>query len=343
MEPQKPTSGSDVIDLGQLFAKFGNGLTNLGMSILRLLADMRRIVIYNRALFISLILLAIVSGIVYARLIDRRYYMTKMILSSAYLNNRIVASAIGKLSSLAGEKNKKGLASTLNIPDSLAANIFDFSASPFVSEQDVTELEVLKEQLDNILHLGVVKPDKKNERLIAEITKRIKIENQHAFEITVWVYNPAIVTDLQNAIVRYFRDTDYMRKRMEVNKLNLLALKQRLLRDSQKLDSLKQGIYLNYKGTMDQGKQGSNNVVLGVSDPTTVYEQARFIYDEIQKVERDLYLQSDFELVDGLTQFSEPASAGLAKILAVSVLIAIGLAYLSVAGMRFNRYLANLE
>ena len=55
-----------------------------------------------------------------------------------------------------------------------------------------------------------------------------------------------------------------------------------------------------------------------------------------------LKIQSDFEVVDGFTEFSEPASASLKINIAISILIGIAVAYLIVVFTAFNKYLANL-
>jgi len=179
-----------------------------------------------------------------------------MILSSDYLNKRLVDNSIEKLNLLAGEENKHGLAKVLNISDSLASNIVEFKARPFVSEGDLIELEVLKEQLKN------AQANAKNEKVIAQVVERIEIENRHAFEITVKTYNPTFIGALQSALVNHFKNNEYIKRRIEINKTNLLEKKTKLFHDLQKLDSLKFIIFDNYKSMAAQSRQGSNNVIL---------------------------------------------------------------------------------
>jgi hypothetical protein len=263
-----------------------------------------------------------------------------MILSSNYLNKRLVDNAVRKLNLLAKEEDKKGIAKVLNIADSLAKNIILFESKPFISETDITELEVLKEQLKN------AQEGSKNKKVVDQVVQRIEIENRHAFEITVRTYNPTVVSSLQNALVNYFRNNSYIRKRIESAKTNLEAKKVKLVEESLKLDSLKDVIYANYKSMAEQGRQGSNNVILSdkpVTNPIDVYNQDLFIYNEILSIERELYIQPDFEVVDGFTEFSEPASASLPKMLAQALLIAIGLSYVIVALRQFNKYLASFD
>lgn len=337
-ENQKQISNSDEIDLGVLFSKIGDFFKNMGLGFLRFLALLRRIPLENKTSFIILIVASIIVGISYSTFLKKKFYSTTMILNSEYLNKRIVDNNIEKLNLLAEEDDKSGLARVLQIPDALAENIHDFEAKPFINESEIIELEVLKEQLKSA-QTG----DNKN--VIENVIKRIEIENRHAFEITVSVYNPTVVRELETALVNYLKNNDYLKKRVEITKSNMLARKQKLLGESQKLDSLKSVIYANYQSMAAQSRQGSNNVILSdkaVTNPIEIFNQDINLYNEIQTIDRFLYLQNDFELVDGFTEFSEPSSASPIKISAIAILIAIGLGYLLVALSSFNKYLEKL-
>lgn len=338
-ENQKQAPNSDEIDLGVLFSKIGEFFKNMGLGGLRFIAVLRRIPLENKALFGVLILISITVGISYYSFLKKKFYSTTMILSSEYFNNRIVDNTIEKLNLLSGEEDKKSLATLLEISDELAENIQDFEAKPFVSEAELIELELLKEQLKNF------QANNKNEKVIQQVIDRIEIENRHAYEITVRVYNPTVVKELESALVNYFKNNDYLKKRVEIAKNNRLARKQKLIRDSEKLDSLKSVIYSNYQNMAAQSRQGSNNVILSdksVTNPIEIYSQDILLYNEIQSIDRSLYLQNDFEVIDGFTEFSKPASAGPYRISAIAILIAIGLGYVIVALSRFNKYLDKL-
>ena len=240
---------------------------------------------------------------------------------------------------LAEEEGKKGLANVLQISNELAENIHDFEAKPFVAEAELIELEVLKEQLKNF------QADNKNDRVIQQVIERIEIENRHAYEITIRVYNPTVVHELETALVNYFRNNEYLKKRVEITKFNRLARKQKFIRESQKLDSLKEVIYANYQNMAAQSRQGSNNVILSdkaVTNPIEIFKEDIDLYNEIQSIDKSLYLQNDFEVVDGFTEFSMPSSDGPIKTSAYAILIAIALGYLLVALFSFNKYLDKL-
>jgi hypothetical protein len=333
---------SDEIDLSVLFSKIGDFFKNIGMGFIRFLAVLRRIPLENKTIFILVIVASIALGYVYGELIQKTNYESSMILSSEYLNKRLVDNTIDKLNLLAREKDKRGLAKVLGISDTLADNIVEFTAKPFVDENDLIEMEVLKEQLKNAQETS------KNEKVIEQVINRIEIENRHAFEITVKTLNPTVIGNLQIALVRFFRETEYVRKRIEIQKITLQARKVKLLKESDKMDSLKKVIYENYKegSNTNSQRQGSSTSVI-LSDktvtPLEVYTQDLDIYNEIQSIDRSLYIQPDFEVVDGFTEFSEPSSASLAKIIIIAILIGILLSYILIALFHFNQYLARLD
>lgn len=337
---QGKETSTDEIDLSQLFSKIGDFFINIGLGIMRFLALLRRIPLENKLLFTVVITMCIIAGFSYSRFIKKKFYESTMILSSDYLNKRLVDNTIDKLNLLSGEANKHGLAKILNISDALADNIVRFDAKPFIAEKDLIELEVLKEQLKN------AQAEAKNGKVIEQVIKRIEIENRHAFELTVRTYNPTVIDTLQTALVKFFKNNEYIKRRTDINKSNLLEKKTKLTHDLQKLDSLKFIIYDNYKNMAAQSKQGSNNVILSdksVTNPIEVYSQDLIMYDQLQDINKQIYLQSDFEVVDGFTEFSEPSSASLRKIISISILIGIGLAYITVALSAFDKYLASIR
>lgn len=338
MESQKPVS--DEIDLGQLFEKIGKFFYNGWINFMRFLALLRRIPRGNKWIFIIVILSTVVGGIGYSSFLEKKYYESTMILSSDYLNKRLVDNSIEKLNLLADEKNKHGLAKLLDISDALAAAILKFEAKPFVAENDLIELEVLKEQLKN------AQANAKNEKVIEQVVQRIEIENRHAFEITVQTLSPTTIGELQTALVSYFRNNDYVKNRIAVTKSNLVEKQTKLKSDLRKLDSLKSVIYDNYKNMASQARQGSNNVVFSdktVTDPIEIYKQDVDVYNQLQYVNEALYLHRDFEVVDGFTEFSEPATPSLVKEIVISMLLGFVLSYLAVALIGFDRYLSKLN
>src|SRR5258708_39816539 len=139
MENQQKQIASDEIDLGQVFAKIGDFFKSIGFAVVRLLALLRNTPMQNKRLFIVFILAGGALGFSYSSFLKKKFYDSSLILSSEYLNKRIVDSAIGKLNLLADEESSKGLATGLHISDSLAGNIVKFDFKPFVAERELIE------------------------------------------------------------------------------------------------------------------------------------------------------------------------------------------------------------
>jgi hypothetical protein len=334
---QKPSSG-DEIDLGQLFQKIGYGIRRGWLGTMYLFALIRRVPLENRFSFLGIVGVSVSLAIAYSILLKKSYYESTLILNSSYLNKRLVDNSIEKIDALANEQDKDGLARLFNIPDSLADNIIGFEAKPLIIEADVIQLELLKEQLRSA--------EGADEAVIEDVLRRIEIENRHSFEITIRTLNPTIIPNLQDALVGYFRNTDYVKRRIEINKLNLEQRRAKLMNDLQKMDSLKVVIYANYKSMAEQARSGSNNVILSdraVTSPVEIFNQDLALYNDLQEINSQLYLQPDFEVVDGFTEFSEPASPSTVKMVLLALAIGIVIAYLDVAIRSFNSYLASLD
>jgi len=335
---ENQTKPSDEIDLGVLFEKIGNFFKSIAGGSLRFIAVLRNTPVRNKGLFLVLMISGAGLALAYSFALKKKFYESSMILNSDYLNKRIVDNAIEKLNLLADEETPKGLASALHISDSLARNIVKFTARPFVAERELIEIEVLKEQLKSA--------QLKNQAVIDQITRRIEIENQHAFEFAVRTYSPTAIKPLQDALVNYFRNNDYIKRRIEITKTNLGARKLKLINESHKLDSLKNVIYANYRSMAEQTRQGSNNVILSdksVTNPLDVYSQDLSFNDQILSIDRQLYIQPDFEIVDGFTEFNEPASASELKMVVTGLLIGFAFGYVVVAMKKFDKYLSGID
>jgi hypothetical protein len=338
MEPTKQDNRpSDEIDLTQFFRWVGNGFTRLGHQVLYGLASLRNLFFSNRLFFAGIILIGLVLGGIYSQLLKKKFYRTSMVLSCDYLNTQILENTIEKLNLLANEEGGEGLAEELNLDLAIAKNIQRFEFAPFVSEDDVIEMEVLRTQLN------AVAADKKD--IVEKVISKLQIENKNAYEISAYVYNPDIVKPLETAFVNYFQGTPYIKHRMEINKANLQERRNKLERESRKLDSLKAVLFQNYQ-ELGKTNRGSGNVFLGdekLADPLAVFKEDLVMHQELQQIERDLYLRSDFEVVDGFTTFQEPESDSLFKTLFISFWISIAMGYLIIGAWRFDRYLARYD
>ena len=339
MEPTRQESKStDEIDLTQFFRWVGRGFSRFGTSILFGLASLRNLFFSNRLFFAGIIVLGLLFGGLYSQLLKKEYYKTSMVLSCDYLNTQILRNTIEKLNLLCEEEQRKGLMAELKLDSVTATNVQKFEFATFVSEDDVVEMEVLRAQLNNVAA--------NQKDVIEKVISKLTITNKNAYMISAYVYDPRIVKSLETAIVNYFRESDYIKNRIEISRTNLLARKEKLVQESGKLDSLKVVLYQNFQTMAKQPSRGSNNVILGderLVNPLDVYTRDMDINKELLEVDKQLYLKSDFELVDGFTTFQQPESASLFKILVISFFISWVMGYLIIGAWKFDRLLASYD
>jgi hypothetical protein len=327
-------SVSEEVNLSEISRWIGNGFRRLGSSALYSLASLRNIFFKNKYFFLGIIILGLVLGATYSELIKKKYYRSTMVLSCKYLNTQILANTIDKLNALCNEVDKEGLAAELGLDTLTARNISGFEFESFISEDDVVEMEVLKEQLNNVA------AEKKD--IVDKVIKKLEIDNKDAYQISALVFSPNAVKPLETALVKYFKEKGYIKSRVEINKINLNKRKIKLLRESRKLDSLKMVIIGNLE-SISKTSRGSNNVILNeeaMNDPMKVFTEDLGINNEILAIDRDLYIQPDFEVVDGFTTFKQPQSAGLGEILAISFFLSLLMGYLILGAWKFDKLLA---
>lgn len=333
-QKQRPSSG-DEIDLAQFFKWIGRGFSNLGQAIIGGIAALRNTFYQNRVFFLGIIILGLILGALYSEVLKKDYYKSSMVLSCDYLNTQILQNTIDKFNLLSRERGSEGIQELLQVDKSTAKNIQKFEFKPFVSEDDVVEMEVLREQLNNVTG--------EKRELVERVINRLEIENKNAYEISVFVYDPGSVKALETALVQYFRNNSYVKGRIESNRKRLESRKLKLQSELRKLDSLKAALFRNYQ-SLAQKSRGSNNVVVGgeegLTNPLAVFTTDLELHDELLDVQKQLDLTPDFEVVDGFTSFKEPESASLADILATSLLLSILVGYLILGAYRFDKMLA---
>jgi flagellar biosynthesis chaperone FliJ len=337
MDPNK-SSSSDEIDITQFFRWIGSGFRRFGNGILYGLAGLRRLFVTNLLFFSIMMAVGMVIGVAYSGFLEKKHYTSSMIIKCDYLNMRIVQNSIDKLNLLCNEKDKTGLAEALNIDIATAKNIVKFEARNFVSENDRVEIEVLKEQLANLA------ADKQD--LVNKVIGKIELGNRQSYYIMVQVYDPDVVKRLEEAIINHFRNNEYVSKRIERNERSLLARKQKLVRESRKLDSLKGVLFENFQSMAKQSREGSNNVILSdkyLMDPLEVFKEDLNLNNEIRAIDDELFIKPSFELVDGLTTFRKPDNFSLKMAIALSLVGSILGGYILLGLWKFNLYLARLD
>jgi hypothetical protein len=332
-------TGNDEIDLSQLFRWIGKGFSNFANGILTSLASLRALFFNNRLFFGVVILSGLLLGVIFSEFLQKKHYASSMIISCDYLNNRILTNSMDKLNLLCLEKEREGLANELKINAITAKNILRFDSKAFVSEKDLIEIEVLKEQLNNVV------AEKKD--LVNKVMAKIEIENKNAFLIEVIVFDPGIIKDLEQALVNYIKENSFIQNRIAANETALLDRRNKLLRESRKLDSLKTVLFENFASmAKENNRPGSNNVILSdkyLTNPLDVFKQDLEIHNELQGINFEISVKPDFEVIDGLTSFKEPDNASLPKVLVIAFFASWIFGYLILGLFQFDRYLSALS
>ncbi len=325
----------DEIDLRKLFEAIGKGFSNIGKSFVNLIIRIRRVSISYRVLLLSAIILGGAIGVSFNRVLDP-YYSTSMLLSSDYFNNRLIENNLDKLKALCEEKNRDGLANLLQIEKHVALNIKDFDFEALVTEEDLLEMELLKANL---------KKTKIKDIDIDKVIEQIEIQNSKTYKITVHVFDNTIIGNLEESIIAYFKENNFVKSRIAASAKNNILLRDNLRNDISRLDSLKKLFNLNLRSNAGRKNETASLYVgeSGLLDPVSFYSQSVELYKLLEKTERKIMLGDDFELIDGFTAFSKPESPGLIKAGVLSMLIFLGLGYLIIIFIEINKHLNKIE
>jgi len=307
-EPEYRQYESDEIDLRKVFAEIGNFFQRIWNGIIYSIISFKRSSVRYRYLIILLLVAGLLLGFFY-RTVKAPVYQSSMIVRSEYLSDLLLENAIQKLNSMLSDTTRMEISTFLNLNQSTAKNIASFTYEAVRSEKDVAEFEFIA-------------------------------------EITVLVNDPNELEGLEEAVVNYFAELDYIEKRLEINKRNLNARREKLLIESEKLDSLKEIIYANYVKMAVRDREGSNNVILNdaqVTNPLDVVNQDLSLYNQRLNTEERLYLRPEFEVISGFTTFLQPASDNLRDTLIKAFLISLAAAYGIIFLIEVNRYLNRVE
>ena len=337
MNENQPLSrpSNDEIDLSRIFNAIGNFFVRLAMWMLSVVVWIRFKGYRFRVLLIIFVIAGAGGGFLFSN-ISKPVFETSMLLNSEYLNTRLMDNMIENLDKLCEEPERRGLVNQLGISEDVAMNIQGFDYEPFVSSADIIRIEVLKERLENL---------KINEADIQSIIDQMEIENQDTYRIIVRVFDSNIIGNLEGALIGYIANNPYIKNRIDINKTILATRQQRLMADAAKLDSLKNVIYMNLESQAQNPNSGSEIYLTdeGASDPVSIYEEDLKLLNQRMVVEQKLYLQSDFEVVDGFTIFYIPQSPDRITFMLYGMGIFLLLGYGVIILIDINKYLSRVQ
>lgn len=334
---QNPRPASDEVDIREVFAAIGRFFSRIGNSFIVFLIRLRQVTKRYAWLIVACILAGAAIGFV-GYLTLEQYYGSELTLSSRYYSKEMLKSAINELDQLAEERNYTVLARKLNISPEQAAAIRSFDAKAVTTTKEVVEAENLLQKITTNTQLTEEQQEELRERLLASFT---------SFKVITTFYNTSVLDPLEAGLVRYLKDNDYIQRRVAVEQENLTALRNKILREQERLERLKTLQAEVYGKLAESGQASSNTVFLNATeknnDPKVIFQEDLLFSKELQRTNEKLELNRGLEVVSGFTPYDAPASLSLRDQLIFGALIGIGVAYLIILLIGLNRALDKYE
>lgn len=210
------------------------------------------------------ILLGAILGLAYFFSI-KTTYQSKLVLSSELLVLANVQALLDPFKSLIEEGNLSVLAGRLGVDKETAAKI-----------RKIEVKSIFEKESDNK-------------------------EKVSYFEVTATVTDNSILPQLQEGIVHFLQNNEFVQKRAAIKEEGLKTLIERIDKEIAQIDSVKRKI-----GESVALSATSPNVVL--MEPSNLYEQALLMAEKQQEYRMQLALVESFQVVQGFTPFSRPSS-----------------------------------
>lgn len=332
-EPQERST--DELDLYQLFEQISKFLRKLWTSFLLLIVGVRRVTKEKWLLIFILAILGAAAGYFYSTK-QNKLYQSSMLLKSDFFQGKLIENSIEKLNLLANNENLPNLAKMLGINEESARRIQRIESKPFVSEDEIVEVELLKQELQSL---------KINDDRVQQVVDRVQLENKSVYEITVYVLDSKVIPNLEDAIASYFLQNPYLTKRLNVIKRNRLAEIKKVEEELVKLDSLKAN-YINYIGSFSEGQQAPGSLLVtegNTEQPISVFQEYLKLFQKKLKLEENLETKPEFVVIDGFTAFSKAEVKPWWKTSLTGIFAGVALAYIFLFLIALNNYLNKIE
>jgi hypothetical protein len=246
--------------------------SNDEIDLLELLAKIIFLVKKNTKIIVLAFVIGTLLGLGYYHFVAK-VYESKMILLSDILTSTYSERITESLNRLISENNTKILSERLKM-----------------SGQDATQIVRIE--------IETVTQEKSRDEKESEI-----------FIVTVKVLDKDILPRLQENIIVYLRNNEFVKIRVEQRRKYALEIIKKIDEQLSALEELKSRIT---KGELVQG--GKENLVL--FDPTTVHSKIVDLNKERTQLQNSLEIINSIQLVEGFTVFEKPVSPKLSFSLA---------------------------
>jgi hypothetical protein len=230
----------------------------------------------NFWLILLFFVLGTVLGLVYYTS-AKKVYQSKMVVSSRILTNSYSKALIDKINTFRREQNRDAIKTLLHISDSTAINLVSLEV------QRVSAVDDLKET------------DK--------------------FIITANVFDHNVLPDLQQGLVYYLENNDYVKVRVEQDKKYLDGMIAKVDQEIKDMERFKEKIV---SGTFYETVKG--NVMF---DPTTVNSKILELTKEKLTLQNNLEVINSVHVIEGFSQFDRPSSPQLSVSLVSGSLVGL--------------------
>jgi hypothetical protein len=337
MEQKDRDQHSDEIDLRQLFQSVGDFFNRIGNSIIAGIVAVRASTVNNKRIFIVSLALTMLLAVAY-KLIFPPIYETTLLLRSSYIDVRYLQNEIDKLNKSIQEEERNALQRILKIDKAVADEIVEFELVPYLSEEEVLEIRLTKERLEDVEDLDPA--------MLERLARYFEYENRRMFQISVKLTDPSVVQPLEDGLVEYLKGDEFVSRRLYINRENLKSRRAKLVEESSKLDSLKSVLFENFASMAKEREGGSNNVILSdryLTNPLEVFARDLELNNQIIEIDEQLFLEPQFEVIDGFTAVYRPINPGWLASFGIAVIAGIILAYLVIIFKAINAYLDRVE
>ncbi len=246
----------------------------------------------NFWLLTSLLLVGISLG-VFHYFTSKKVYTSKMVISSGILTKSFSEKLFDNTRSYLKENNYQAIASQLNISEQAAQNII------FIKIESVTEV--------------------------------LDLKDQERFIVTVEVYNQNVLGELQQGLIYYLSNNEFVKVRVQQNKSYLTQTIKKIEQEVAELENLKVKIY---NGEFFQNLSG--NLLF---DPTTVNSKILELTKEKINLQNSLELVNSVQVIEGFNRFEKPIRPKLSISIALGATIGLILAGLLILFKAVRRLL----
>lgn len=132
-------------------------------------------------------------------------------------------------------------------------------------------------------------------------TEGVQDQTPNIFHIEAQVTDNNILGPLQSGITYYLENTEFVKRRVDLRKETINALREKLKAEIQDLEALKARVNNNFM----TGNEGANTVIM---DPASIYRQAITMYESELELKTQLAFVENVQVIDGFTVFNKRIS-----------------------------------